>query len=278
MTNKNKITSLEKKKATPFSAKHLILPFLATGAMILFSWTLSLLFSSPSLVYLGRWGLVYFFLLSFLPLFFVLSDNRYLVYSVMGIITIVPFCFFSWQNAYFWVGLLAFVFLIFGYEYSRREKKQRIKISLRKSFRPALIFSILSFSLLLASIYYFNPLLSIDQKTIEVSPQNFRPLLISLEKIIFNGSASAENSLLESLGLGEKLAEETNKTLANFIGPYAQEISLGLTIALFLVLRLVGSVIGLLAAILSRAIFYFLILIKVIQIKHQSKEVEVLRF
>lgn len=261
-----------------FSGKHLVLPLLVAGAMILFSWALSLLFSSPSLVYLGRWGLAYFFLLSLLSLFFLLNDNRYLVYSAIGIITIIPLCFFSWQDFYLLGGLLVFGLLVIGYEYTRREKKQRIKISLRKSFRPALIFSILSFSLLLATIYYFNPLLSINQKTIEVSPQNFRPLLISLEKIILNESASPENSLLESLGLGEKLAEETNKTLANFIGPYAREISLGLAIALFLILRLVSSIIGLFSAILARAIFYFLALIKVIQIKHQSKEVEILRF
>ncbi|MCF7906925.1 hypothetical protein K9K85_01425 [Patescibacteria group bacterium] len=277
--NKEK-TIIEKgeKKAVFGFGKYLVLPFLVTGIMILFSWALSLLFSSPTLSYLWRWGLSYFCLLSLISLFFFLNKNRSLVYSVIGLLAIVPFFFFSWQKVYFLIGLLIFALLAIGYECVHRERKQRVKISLRKSFRPALIFSILAFSLLLATVYYFNPLVIIDQETVKVSSETFRPLIISLEKITINESASVENSLLEDLGLGEKMATEVNKILANFIGPYSQEISLGLTLALFLVLRFIGSVLGVFSGIFSRIIFYFLILIKVVQIKSQNKEVEVFRF
>jgi hypothetical protein len=281
MNKKNKEKKIVKKgekKAVFGFGKYLVLPFLVTGIMVLFSWTLSLFFSSPSLFYLWRWGVSYFCLLSFVSLFFFLNKNRYLVYSGIGLLVIIPFCFFPWQRIYLLVGLLFFSLLAIGYEYTCREKKRRVKISLRKNFRPALIFSILAFSLLLATIYYFNPLLSIDQRTLKVSPETFSPLIISLEKITINESASVGNSLLEDLGLGEKLATEVNKSLANFIGPYSEEISLGLALALFLGLRLVGSILGVFSGFFSRIIFHFLVLIKAVQIKHQKKEVEVLRF
>lgn len=74
------------------------------------------------------------------------------------------------------------------------------------------------------------------------------------------------------------LANLVNSKLGDFVGPYAKEISLGIAVALFFVLRLIGKLFGLLAMILSRIIFYLLLLLKIVKIEEEMKPGEVIKF
>jgi len=119
-------------------------------------------------------------------------------------------------------------------------------------------------------IYYFNPLLTIDQQVLEVPPEIFKPIVNLSNEII-----------LESLPVGLDqmgLAQSVNQGLREFIGPYSQEISIGLAIALFFVFRLIGMILRIISFILARIIFYILFICKIIKISSEMKPSEIIRF
>ncbi|MCD6471461.1 hypothetical protein J7K86_02960 [bacterium] len=73
------------------------------------------------------------------------------------------------------------------------------------------------------------------------------------------------------------LSKIINARLGKYIGPYAKQIAIGVAVALFLVLRVVGAVIGLIAIIFSQIIFLILKAVKFLRIEKVPKEAEVIK-
>ncbi|OQX71501.1 hypothetical protein B6D52_01290 [Candidatus Parcubacteria bacterium 4484_255] len=264
------------------SLKYFVFCFLVLLVILLFFWRLSLFFIYPNLIYLGQLGIIYLIFLALISLFFFLIDNRYFVYLILFLLAFSFLIFFPFDEIYFLAGFLVLLLLSVGYEYARREKKQRIKISLKKSCFKGLSFVVLAISLLLAVIYYFNPLLTINQQALEIPPQVFKPL-VNLSNEILSNSLSAGLSQtglinLENQGIEVEIAKMVNQELKEFIGPYSQEISIGIAVALFLVLRFVGMILGMVSIIMARIIFYILFVCKVVKIDFKMKPVEVIKF
>ena len=264
------------------SLKYFVFSFLILLMFILFFWRLTLFFIYPSLIHLGELGIIYLIFLALISLFFFLMDNRYFVYSTLLLSSFSFLIFFSFNDIYLLSGLLALILLIIGYEYSRHERKERIKLSLRKSCFKGLSFVILAVSLLLAVIYYFNPLLTIDQQVLEIPPETFRPIVDLSNEILLDslpvGLSQAGLINLENQGIEIELAQSVNNALEEFIGPYSQEISIGLAIALFLILRFIGMILRIISIIIARIIFYILFICKATKINSQMKSIEVIRF
>lgn len=264
------------------SLRYFVFSFLILLISILFFWRLSLFFIYPSLSYLWQIGIIYLIFLTFVPLFFFLIDNRYIVYPTLCLSAFSFFVFFPFSGVYFSTGLLVLLLFGLGYEYSRHEKEQRIKLSLGKSCFKGLSFVILAISLLLAMIYYFNPLLTINQEALEVSPQFFEPLVVLSDGIIQSSlpNGLAQDGLIDSFKqeIEVKLAQSVNQALKGFIGPYAREISIGLAIALFLALRFVGMILRIISIILSRIIFYILFICKIVKVDSEMRSKEIVNF
>ena len=264
------------------SLKYFVFSFLILLMFILFFWRLTLFFIYPSLIHLGELGIIYLIFLALISLFFFLMDNRYFVYSTLLLSSFSFLIFFSFNDIYLLSGLLALILLIIGYEYSRHERKERIKLSLRKSCFKGLSFVILAVSLLLAVIYYFNPLLTIDQQVLEIPPETFRPIVDLSNEILLDslpvGLSQAGLINLENQGIEIELAQSVNNALEEFIGPYSQEISIGLAITLFFILRFVGMILRIISIIIARIIFYILFICKIIKVGSKMKPIEVIKF
>ncbi len=264
------------------SLKYFVFSFLILLMFILFFWRLTLFFIYPSLIHLGELGIIYLIFLALISLFFFLMDNRYFVYLTLLLSSFSFLIFFNFNDIYLLSGFLALILLIIGYEYSRHERKERIKLSLRKSCFKGLSFVILAVSLLLAVIYYFNPLLTIDQQVLEIPPETFGPIVNLSNEILLDslpvGLSQAGLINLENQGIEIELAQRVNRGLEEFIGPYSQEISIGLAITLFFILRFVGMILGIISIIIARIIFYILFICKIIKVGSKMKPTEVVKF
>ena len=264
------------------SLKYFVFSFLILLIVILFFWRLSLFFIYPNLAYLLQLGIIYLVFLALISLFFFLMDNRYFIYPTLFLSAFSFLIFLHFNEIYFLSGFLSLILLIVGYEYSRHEREQRIKLSLRKTCFKGLSFVVLAMSLLLAVIYYFNPLLTIDQQVLQVPPQVFRPLVNLSNEIISNSlpAGLSQTGLinLENKGIEDELAKSVNQGLKEFIGPYSQEISIGVAVALFLALRFLGMILRIISIILARIIFYILFVLKIARIELKNKEAEIISF
>ncbi|MDD5172633.1 MAG: hypothetical protein PHG59_00605, partial [Patescibacteria group bacterium] len=121
------------------------------------------------------------FLIFFL-LFCLLINNRNVIYLTL-IISVSFFFFFFLPKeqtifCLYLTGALIFLLLIvIGAELMLKEKEQRLKISLRKTWKRGLPLIITALSLIIALVYYFNPLIRIGQEKIEI-PTKFFGLIL----------------------------------------------------------------------------------------------------
>lgn len=322
------------------------------GILILFFLNASLNFLILLII-----GWIAFLLMILLSVF--LIDNRKLIYGVF-IISVMGF-FLFYNNLvnhnffYYLLGVLGFLlFLIIGLELMFLEKKDRLKISFKRTWKRGLPWIITSFALIISLVYYFNPLLKINQEEIIIPQEFFGVILkpasrlmgktisfydpemtidetlasniilqnkeeVDIEKIpaelvnkinsnnlkdldindllknpaikdflqsqliqdTFNQRLILEQreQLSQSLGVELTGNETTEDVLANlvnskineFIGPNVKEISIGIAIALFLILRFLGKILALFAYLLAKIIFDILVLFKIVKIKKEKK-------
>lgn len=165
-----------------FKIRHLIFSFLMVLASILFWGFLFLFFTLANLqnlIYLSAGWLVF---LIFFLLFCLLINNRNVIYLTL-IISVSFFFFFFLPKeqtifCLYLTGALIFLLLIvIGAELMLKEKEQRLKISLRKTWKRGLPLIITALSLIIALVYYFNPLIRIGQEKIEI-PTKFFGLIL----------------------------------------------------------------------------------------------------
>ncbi len=159
--------------------KILILAAFMLLLTINFWWLLSLFFKTTTVFHLAYLGISWLFFLSFGLLFFILVDSRNTIYTTFALGLGSFLLFFSFLGdrlltGVYLISLLVFLLLlVIGYELILKEKKERLNLNLQKIWKRGLPFVILGLSLMIAVVYYFNPLLKFDQEEIEIPPQVF---------------------------------------------------------------------------------------------------------
>lgn len=344
--------------------KHYIFALLMVLASVLFWHCLSLFFFSASLTHFVYLIVSWLVFLIFFFLFCLLIDNRNLVHLTFIVFSACFFLFFFSPDKLvigpYVVGILVFLLLlVIAADLMAKEKEQRLKVYARRVWIRGLPLVVTGLSLIIALVYYFNPLLKIGQEKIEI-PSGFFGLILkpasgivgkmipfydpemtidqtlatglilqgkqdkqdlsadlineinidSLEDLDINelfqtpevkeflkgqaGQGGLDEELLaeqkeqlsQSLGVELKgdetmevvVANLVNSKIDEFIGPRAKEISLGIAIALFLVLKLLGNLFGLLAMLLARIFFSILLLFKIVRIKQEMRPGEVIKY
>ncbi len=162
--------------------KHLILALFMFLATILFWGYLSLFFKSASLSHLVYLILSWLLLLIFLLLFSVLIKRRNLIFLtyILGLASFFLFFPFSQELVVgsYLIGLLLFLLcLIIGTELMLLEKEQRLMLRLKKIWKRGLPWAITGIALMIALVYYFNPLVNINQEKIEIPTEVFSFIL-----------------------------------------------------------------------------------------------------
>ena len=345
--------------------KHLILALFMFLATVLFWGYLSLFFKSVSTIHLSYLVFSWLIFLIIFLLLTVLINNKKIIYFCFIFSLASFFLFFPFSQELIFgsylIGLLIFLLcLIIGTELMLLEKEQRLILRLRKIWKKGLPWAITGIALMIALVYYFNPLVNLNQEKIEIPTEVFSFILkpasgimgkmipfydpemtidetlastmvlqgngqvaqeIPLElidKIDFNNLdelninellndpevkdflkeqvkegridqsllAEQRKQLSETLGVELKgdetmevvLANLVNSKLDEFVGPHSREISFGIAIALFFVLKLVGKLFALLAVIIAQVIFSILHVCKIVKIEEEMKPGEVIKF
>ncbi len=332
--------------------KRFILCLLVIGVSFLFWWRLYLFLMGPSLVRLVFVTIFAFALLCASVIFMLLIKSLNVFYTTYLISSFSFFAFFQGQGhelkLYIIAILLFFGFFVLGYEFIQHEKKERIHLSYVRIWKRGLPFLIIGLSLVIALVYYFNPLLKIGQKKIEI-PKVFFSTIMQPLKIVFKpiipfytpGMTIDEmivlsqdldySQILSNLSLKQKqilkssleaknlsqidlkeLAEDSNfvqilkenvssfdenvlslkrqeigetfnikvdgnetmdlivtrvinSKLSDFIGPYSEEISIGIAIALFFLLEFIGKIMSIFVIMLSSLFVKFLISLNLVK-------------
>ena len=294
--------------------KIFILCILMFVVIVLFWWQLSLFFvKQANLTHLILSGVGWFMFLSMTLLFLVLIDNKNVVYTTFFLSFLFFFAFFRFFNnipfsAYTITLLLFFALLVFAHGRILKEKKHRLKLSLYMIWKRGLPYIIWGLALIISVVYYFNPLLKIDQKEIQIPSKVFSIVFAPSQKILgiimpfyksdmtidqmiganqfIDTNQQRRGQLAESIGVGLQgnetidivLARLVNSKIKEFVGPYAKEISFGIAFALFLGLKVIGEIFSFIAIILSKIIFSLLLFFKVIKKEQIMKKTDVIKF
>ncbi|GEM_PF-1257212 len=180
--NSNLLKSGPEISKKDFGIRHLVFPILMVLGSILFWGFSSLFFTLADLRNLAYLFAGWLTVMVFLLLLCVLASNRRIVYSTLVISAGFFFLFFSTdgENIFvsYLIGILVFlILLVIAVALMFKEKEQRLKISLRKIWARGLPWIITALSLVVALIYYFNPLIRVGQEKIEI-PTGFFNLIL----------------------------------------------------------------------------------------------------
>lgn len=160
--------------------KILIFSLLTVLASIFFWWRiLNFFVASPiTAAHLIYGGIALLVFMTIILIFFVSVDDRKAIYLTIGIIGIafiilLPYVFSNQQlNYYYLIFILIFlVSLMTAYEVMSIEKNDRIHLSLGKIWQRGLPHLIIGTCLIISVIYYFHPLMKLDQTGFELPSQ-----------------------------------------------------------------------------------------------------------
>src|SRR6056297_2393649 len=132
---------------------------------------------------------IFFFLFYFFFfIFMIVVKNRNSFYITYIIVSILFFLFFDSRgfklNIYIVSLLLFFGLFVLGYEIIRTQENERRHISYRRIWKAGLPFLITGLSLVVAIVYYFNPLLQIKHEKIEIPSEFFSSAMVPLKTVI----------------------------------------------------------------------------------------------
>lgn len=197
--------------------KILIFAFVIFLIIVNFFWQLSSFFTknNADLQHLAYLAISWLFFLSLTLLFFLLVENRNTVFLtyILGLASFFLFFPVSISSligqsipsdpqfpleagslmsgvlatAFYIICLLIFmVLLIISYELIMKERRERIRLSFRKIWQRGLPLIILGLSLIISVVYYFNPLLNLEQQEIQIPAQVFGFLMKPMGGVIAN--------------------------------------------------------------------------------------------
>ncbi|MCD6097163.1 hypothetical protein J7J60_02445 [bacterium] len=239
-------------------------------------------------------SLIFIFAFTFLLGVYLLSLYLFSFSSfvLISLICVAPFFAFFNFNFYYLGGLILFlIFSGLAYYLIQKEKRERIDQSkLKKILKRGGSLVVLGFCLIIGLVYYFNPLLNVNQEEISISEERLSSFIEPLIPLIIpdiselaknlglsvNLSPEIENSLEEAIkqALVKKISQDINANLNRFIGPYQREISLALAFGFALFFRLIAYILEIFSLIISRLIFYVLYLLHLVKIGEQEAKVK----
>lgn len=352
----------------PIKIKIIVFALLMFLITVFLWWQLSLFLTKGfvDLSHLAYIGIAWLLFSAFSLVFLFLVEQRNIIFLtyIFGIGSFFLFFVGAEKLTLGMYGTATFVFLlllIIAYERILKEKQERVTMILRKIWKRGLPFIILGLSLIIAVVYYFNPLLKVGQQEIKIPSEIFRMLLkpasgflssilpfydenMTIDEILTTGSmleggdtsslsldqispellqridigniedldinellnnpeigtlvreqlsqqtqkipssvlAQQRKALEQSLGITIKgnetfdilIASVVNDKLKDFVGPRAKELSVGIAVALFFVLRLLGKIFSFFIIIFARIILSFLLLINIADKKEVTKQGE----
>lgn len=153
--------------------KILILLLLTLAVGIWFWFQLSLIFTSGNIGLSHLiWSVISFLVfIIFLLINFLVLEIFWLILILIVLITVSFFLFFDF-NLFYLAGLvLLIIALLLSYRLIQFEKKSRLKIAFWKTWKRGLPWTLTVLILIIALVYYFNPLLKITQQEIKIEPR-----------------------------------------------------------------------------------------------------------
>jgi len=222
-------------------------------------------------------SLIFIFTFTFLLGVYLLSLYLFSFSSfvLISLICIAPFFAFFNFNFYYLGGLILFlIFSGLAYYLIQKEKRERIDQSkLKKILKRGGGLVVLGFCLIIGLVYYFNPLLNVNQEEISISEERLSSFIEPLIPLIIPDVSELAKNLGLSVNLSP-ISQDINANLNKFIGPYQREISLALAFGFALFFRLIAYILEIFSLIISRLIFYVLYLLHLVKIGEQEAKVK----
>ena len=235
-------------------------------------WVTGVLWPSLSLIALG----------SFIGLFYLIESDWRVLSGALLLVVAPFFVFFDSLN---WEKLIVigamFFFLWRGIHRSRREKKEKIKLSLAEILLKGLAPTVTALTLLAAIGFYGSPYAqSLGQAEIVIPRDMFNriisPLLNAPSALKNLTGGQPESAKNDNEQLKSALYQEINKYMNTVGNPYKRFLPFGLTTTFFFAMRIWGVVLMRLAAILAWGWFSLLRLLKLARIGKINIEKEII--
>lgn len=214
-------------------------------------------------------------LLIFLCLSLLLIKSKSIL-SITLIIVLISFLFpFGFQLKYLTILFIALLFFILGSFIIINEKEVRIKIQVSKILKRGLPHILTGFALIIATVYYFSPLVIEEQNRIKIP----RPLFDAVIEPVTNAFFSKELSIPE-LPDSNEFSDIIYNTINNEINKRSEEykeyFSIGFAVGIFFAVRVISIPFMWLVILISWLIFKLLIASNAIKIQEKSVLKEVI--
>jgi hypothetical protein len=273
------------------TTKSLILGILVIISTVFLWLALDMLFSGfnisfNSLIFIGVALLVFGILVT---LFGFLNVSRLWACLVFAVSGLGIFIFFAFNWIYLLGLVLFFLGLVFSWDRVKSEKESRIKVSFRRSATRGIGLILTTAIIIISLAYYFNSPLLKPEKEVKVPDWMVSTVIVPASKMLPISSkelAEQSENLSKQFGIEIKGDEElpelferiVNTKMNEYLGPYRKYISIGLAFGLFFALRAVMIPFGLLVLLLAGVTIKILEVLKVVQIKKEQKELDVVSF
>lgn len=238
-----------------------------------------------------------------LALAMLLIDTKKILYGSF-IITLIAFgMFFNNEPLYYFIGMIILLIAFWiGTVKIKKEEKVQVSLNFWRVWRRGLPIIITALILLISLVYYFSPSLerakqaelTIPRKTFDIVVEPLEGLIIErLEGEIASLDVEASKVLspeeIQELEQKYDIKIEQGNTIKDFIyklvnfqinnaaGPYKKFIPIGLAIALFLGLRIIGVFYIMLVISFSYLALQILILSRFVKQEIETKEVETVK-
>ncbi len=244
-------------------------------------------------------SLIFIFLVALLLLADFLLKRYYKLAIANFFGAIAFFAFFPFNFFYLSGMLILLCFLSLSYWLIQREKRSRVdQLAVGKIWKRGRPVIVTGIAIVIGLVYYFNPLLNINQQTLRISPEIVSFFITPLESIVIGVSPVEEEDLKnistqsrdqsfrqedivsEKLGkeakgeISRAISQELNKKIAEFIGPYQKEISIGFAFGFFLLVKILGGILSYISGIVARLIFLILKALKLAKIEERKIKVK----
>ncbi len=227
----------------------------------------------------GNWiwpSLGFLILLIFLSLNWLLTKSKAVLLTTLVFILVSFFLSFGLKLEYLVALLIALLLFIFGSFRAINEKKLRVKFQPEKILRRSLPAVLTGLSLVIATAYYFSPLMLENQNQIKIPRPLFniiiRPITGAIEKQLPSSRLTEQLGLLEEneKDLQDALYQAVNQEINKFGQPYQEYFPLGLAAGIFLALRTMAIPFMWLIILISWLIFKALVSFKAVKIQEKA--------
>ncbi|OPL12022.1 MAG: hypothetical protein AVO34_02070 [Firmicutes bacterium ML8_F2] len=220
-------------------------------------------------------------LLTFLGLSWLITKSRAVLLTNLAIALICFFLSFGFNFEYLIIVVVSFLLFVFGSCQAINEKKDRVKIKVKRIFKRGLPMVLTGLCLLIAAAYYFSPLALQGENEIEIPRSWFDKIIVPALNIF---GEQTDNSLMMDSQLKSQLENQlkddlyqtVNQEINRHSQSYRQYFSLGLAIGFFFALRTIGIVFGWLVILLSWLVFRILVFSGAVKIQEKAVLKEVI--